>query len=84
MNKHLIEIINNWNPAELYPLLEDEYYPEITKIQSFMDDSNDLTIHKLAAIIEYIFISAFAENIVVNSFKEDCEKIAESILRTNI
>lgn len=27
----IIEIINKWNPIEIYPLLEDEYYSESKK-----------------------------------------------------
>ncbi len=28
----ILQIINTWNPIDIYPLLEDEYYSEIRKI----------------------------------------------------
>ncbi len=33
MNVNLLEIINEWNPVEIFPLLENEYQYEVRKIQ---------------------------------------------------
>lgn len=79
MNEKLIEIINNWNPADIYPLLEDEYYPEIIRIEEFIVRTKELTINTLATFINFTFINAFDENIFAKSFK-DCESVAEKIL----
>ncbi|WP_261991166.1 hypothetical protein [Paenibacillus polymyxa] len=31
MSDDIVQMINEWNPIEVYPLLEDEYYLEIQK-----------------------------------------------------
>lgn len=42
MKNRIIEIINEWNPIEIYPLLEDEYYSESKKLIEAIGKSNSI------------------------------------------
>ena len=78
----VIELINNWNPAEIYPLLKDEYFPEIKKILLFIDESIDISVDSLARSINAIFIDAFGEKVYSNEI-EKCKAILPFCYKTS-
>lgn len=47
INKNIIKLINDWNPIEIYPLLEDEYSAEIKKISDFIENNGNISIEEL-------------------------------------
>ncbi|PTU44099.1 DUF1871 domain-containing protein, partial [Paenibacillus polymyxa] len=42
MNDDIVQMINEWNPVEIYPLLEDEYYSEIRRIHEKSKETNSV------------------------------------------
>ncbi|MFS0837422.1 hypothetical protein [Paenibacillus sp. 1P03SA] len=61
MDEHYIqEIINEWNPIEIEPLVDDEYSFEIKLISKFINEQqNELKIPALKDKINEIFINEF-------------------------
>ncbi|MBV6714157.1 hypothetical protein KV564_10865 [Paenibacillus chitinolyticus] len=54
------EIINEWNPIEIEPLLDDEYTLEIRYIIEFINEQKtDLTLHALRDKINEVFSKTF-------------------------
>ncbi|MGX4584194.1 hypothetical protein [Paenibacillus chitinolyticus] len=54
------EIINEWNPIEIEPLLDDEYSLEIRYIMEFINvQRSDLTLHALRDKINEVFNQEF-------------------------
>lgn len=79
MNIDIVKIINNWNPVEIYPLLEDEYYPEIKEIIKYINESENITLKNLALEIDNIFTKFFGSNIYISDLNK-CKEIATEIL----
>ncbi|ASR46351.1 hypothetical protein B4V02_06500 [Paenibacillus kribbensis] len=74
MNAEIVEIINEWNPIKIYPLIEDEYYSEIRKIYEIKTNS----VEELAEQIHVVFVQAFKKEF--NKSIEECWWIAEKII----
>lgn len=77
MDKRIIEIINNWNPIEIYPLLPDEY---LTETQSIIKNSaKSKTVVLLAEEIFNVFKQSFGKEF--SKSIEECQVIAEKIIQ---
>ncbi|QDY83103.1 DUF1871 family protein [Paenibacillus polymyxa] len=76
MNSDIVQMINEWNPSEIYPLLEDEYYSEIRKIYEKSKETN--SVEELAEQIHFVFAQSFKKEFD-KSF-EECRLIAEKII----
>jgi hypothetical protein len=76
MNDDIVQMINEWNPVEIYPLLEDEYYSEIRKIHEKSMETN--FIGELANQIHSVFAQSFKKEF--DKSIEDCQLIAEKII----
>ncbi|WP_068504930.1 DUF1871 family protein [Paenibacillus kribbensis] len=74
MNAEIVQIINEWNPIEIYPLIEDEYYSEIRKIYEIKTNS----VEELAEQMHVVFAQAFKKEF--NKSIEECRWIAEKII----
>ena len=73
-------ILNEWNPAEIHPLLSDEYSPETSEIVSFMKEKDSVTSNILGQKIYDIFLRMFGPDIFICTI-DDCNQIAGRILR---
>ncbi|MEJ3717193.1 DUF1871 family protein [Paenibacillus polymyxa] len=69
-------MINEWNPVEIYPLLEDEYYSEIRKIHEKSKETNSVeeSVKQIHSVFAPSFKKEFDKSI------EDCQLIAEKII----
>ncbi|MFT9369226.1 DUF1871 family protein [Paenibacillus polymyxa] len=76
MNDDIVQMINEWNPVEIYPLLEDEYYSEIRKIHEKSMETN--SFGELAKQIHSVFAQSFKKEF--DKRIEDCQLIAEKII----
>ncbi|WP_046227617.1 DUF1871 family protein [Paenibacillus dauci] len=76
MTKKITLIINDWNPIEIYPLLDIEYDSEVKQIYELLT-LND-TKYELAEKIYQVFEKNFGK-LFQNTLIE-CEVIAEKIL----
>lgn len=75
VREKIIEIINNWNPAEIYPLLSDEYHSESQRVIKASQKTD--SVEKLAKEIFDIFQSNFGKEFTKSM--EECKIIAEKI-----
>ncbi len=78
MKNTIINIINDWNPINIYPLLEDEYLDETQQILEVFEFSK--TIDNLANHIFSIFKESFDKEFDKNI--DDCKIIARKILES--
>jgi len=76
--KKITLIINDWNPIEIYPLLDIEYDSEVKQIYELLN-TNDTT-SELAEKIYQVFEKNFGK-LFQNTLIE-CEVIAEKILNS--
>lgn len=60
MDDKLINIINEWNPMDIYPLLVDEYAYEIKRIQAMSRCELD-NVCDLGKLIQIVFTDSFGE-----------------------
>lgn len=70
------QIINDWNPIEIHPLLDSEYHSEVKKINellTFNDTKSELG-EKIYQIFKEYFGKEFRKTYI------ECEEIAEKIL----
>ncbi|MFC9775306.1 hypothetical protein [Paenibacillus chitinolyticus] len=76
MNEHYIqEIINEWNPIEIEPLVDDEYSFEIEEINNFISQQKkELTITSLRDKINEVFIKEFERFFTKNDESLDIAK----------
>jgi len=73
------EVINNWDPLNLFPgAPKDEYKEEIDLITLLLKDTND--IHNIAHGIRNIFIKSFGDDIF-NKNCDECFAIANFIIQ---
>jgi len=79
MDKNTIKVINDWNPIEIYPLLQDEYLREIKKILDFIEANKDIPHEELTKFLESVFKESFGEKLFFSS-KEKCIEVAKKIL----
>ncbi|MNW45264.1 hypothetical protein D3C74_225250 [compost metagenome] len=77
MEEKVREVINSWNPIEIYPLLEDEYNTETEKIMLAIRNTN--STQELAGEIINVFTEAFGKEFTRSI--EDCGVIAEEIIK---
>lgn len=77
MGDKILEIINEWNPVEIYPLLEDEYYSESKRVMEARRRLN--SVEELAVEIFSIFKNSFGKEFTKPI--EECKVIAEKILK---
>jgi hypothetical protein len=76
MNDEIVQMINEWNPIDIYPLLKDEYYSEIRKIYEKSKETS--SVEELAEQIHFVFAQSFQKEF--NKSIEECQWIAEKIL----
>ncbi|AUS25817.1 YugE family protein [Paenibacillus sp. P2(2022)] len=76
MNDDIVQMINEWNPVEIYPLLEDEYYSEIRRIHEKSKETN--SVEELAEQIHSVFAQSFKKEF--DKSIEECRLIAEKII----
>lgn len=76
MDKKISEIINDWNPIEIYPLLQDEYQYETKRIEDRIKDCQ--SIQTLTELIYSVFKDSFGGQFTKTN--EDCKEIARKIL----
>ncbi|MDP4097659.1 YugE family protein [Paenibacillus sp. P96] len=77
MRDNIIQIINEWNPVDIYPLLEDEYSSESQKVFEAMDFTN--TVDELADEVFNIFEKSFGKEFEKSI--DECKFIAERIVK---
>ena len=77
MGDKVLEIINEWNPVEIYPLLEDEYCSESKRVMEARRKLN--SIEELAVEIFGIFKNSFGKEFTKSI--EECKAIAEKIMK---
>lgn len=76
----IAEIINKWDPINLFPLApNDEYFPEIKKILCFIDEQSQLTESELGQYIDKIFVNDYGEDVYTSDLLK-CIEIAHLIL----
>lgn len=71
------DMINEWNPLDIYPLLQDEYSYEVEKIEQGLSDQ--MSICSLADLIHRVFQDSFGEQ--YRKSEKECRKIAREILK---
>ncbi|WP_088825849.1 DUF1871 family protein [Listeria goaensis] len=76
MEETVTNIINNWNPIEIYPLLYDEYQDEVGRIVTSLSKSK--SIDSVAAVIYSVFLDSFGS--LFEKTEEECRNIAEKIV----
>lgn len=76
----IMEIINEWDPIELFPMAPtDEYIFEVKKILSFINQYNNCSDKELSEYINFIFLSRFGNDIyTVDGLM--CLNVAKKIL----
>lgn len=74
----IIRIINEWNPIDIHPLLEDEYYSESAKV--FEAANRSESIEALGKELHYIFIQSFGKEFTKSI--EECGEIALKIFNS--
>ena len=79
MNQIIKKIINDWNPIEIYPLLEDEYSTETERIIEFIEGKDEIDFLELADFLEKTLVDAFGSNLYSNDRKK-CEEASIKIL----
>ena len=79
MEKVVEEIINNWDPIDLFPYSpKDEYKNEIALIIAVLKETKDIS--DVALKIQKIFIKSFGDDVFKRDINE-CVSIAESIVK---
>ncbi|ANE46720.1 hypothetical protein SY83_11050 [Paenibacillus swuensis] len=78
MRDIIIQIINEWNPVDIYPLLKDEYYSESQKVFEAMDLTS--TANELAKEMFNIFVKSFGKEF--NKSMDECRYIAKKIINS--
>ena len=77
MKKIIADIINKWDPIDLFPFApQDEYKCEINSIISLV--SGTIVTDEIATGIHTIFTKSFGEDVFKKSIS-DCTKVAQSI-----
>ncbi|MDN4619079.1 DUF1871 family protein [Paenibacillus sp. PsM32] len=76
MNENVLKIINDWNPAEIYPLLYKEYEIEVDIILYLIKSSKSkLELSKqIYNLFEHYFGTEFHKS------QGECEMIAEMLI----
>ncbi|WP_017811048.1 DUF1871 family protein [Paenibacillus shenyangensis] len=76
MTKKITLIINDWNPIEIYPLLDIEYDSEVKQIYELLtlNDTKSELAEKIYQVFEKKFGKLFQNTLI------ECEVIAEKIL----
>ena len=78
--KNISELINEWDPIELFPYApKDEYISEIKEIEKFVMDNKNISVTELAKVIDNIFCRSFGEG-TYESNPNNSMKVAERIL----
>ncbi|WP_411347187.1 DUF1871 family protein [Paenibacillus sp. WLX2291] len=76
MREHITQIINEWNPIDIYPLLADEYSIEVQKVLEMLDLTT--TVDELAHQLFHVFTVYFEEDF--SKSVNDCTVIAQKII----
>jgi len=80
MNKRIKEIINEWDPIELFPMApKDEYSAEVLRIEETLLSNANITEEELAQIINGVFTNSFGRDVFTKSM-DDCFQVAKKIL----
>lgn len=79
--EYITEIINEWDPIDLFPLApKDEYTNEIKRIYEYVYYNQNIQIRALAEAINGIFVKAFGTDVYDENIKQ-CMQVAEKILK---
>jgi len=80
MIKQIENIINEWDPLDLFPLAPlDEYSIEIKKIVNYLENIKEYSVGELAEKIHEIFTEMFGQENFTKSLSE-CTEISKKIL----
>ncbi|BCN30859.1 DUF1871 family protein [Anaeromicropila herbilytica] len=75
------DIINNWDPIDLFPYSpKDEYEIEVNLIVNLSNETRNTEL--LANKIKHIFSKRFGEDVFLKSY-EECLEIAKKIVISN-
>lgn len=80
MELKLRRIINEWNPLEIFPLIESEYDYEISRVLLEVENKSILD-EKLGSIIYKIFKDSFSTQF--DKTIGDCIEVAKIILNND-
>ena len=76
----IMEIINEWDPAELFPMApKDEYIIEIKMIYEYLCEAPKVQNRQLAEEIHEIFIRRFGNDVYASDINQ-CISVAEQII----
>ncbi|MCT0015474.1 DUF1871 family protein [Lactococcus lactis subsp. lactis] len=79
MKNKIENIINEWDPIDLFPFApNDEYKREIEKISELL--TPDIDLEELAMKIKQIFVDSFGEDMFFRD-DESILKVAENLKR---
>lgn len=80
MKQHITQIINEWDPIDLFPMApENEYIREIEIVENIIIENSNLSIRELGYQIQKVFLDRFGSDVYTQNIN-DCFKIAEKIL----
>ena len=74
------KIINEWDPAGLFPMAPiDEYELEICRIVDYIDSTKIVQVDDLSERIESVFTKTFGDDSFGKNI-EDCKTVAKKII----
>lgn len=81
MMEKIIEIINDWDPIEVFPMApKDEYIVEIELIYNYICSVDKLQSEQLAKKINMIFLKRFGKDIYSDDLNK-CIVVADRIIK---
>jgi len=76
----IANVINEWDPIDLFPYApSDEYEEEIKLLRDFLSVRNEVSEIELTDEIQRIFIKRFGEDVFTKD-KSECATVARRIL----
>ena len=83
MNQNIADIINEWDPIDLFPMApRDEYVKEIERIKCIISNKSSISTNELAMEIHNLFTARFGNDVFLKELS-DCYNIAKLILQNN-
>ena len=84
MMEKITEIINEWDPIELFPMApKDEYIEEVKLIYEYLYTTPKLQSQQLAEKINEIFIKRFGCDVYVDDINQ-CIIVADQIIKCKL
>lgn len=76
----IFEIINEWDPIELFPMApKDEYMEEVREIRNIISCNDCITAEELGEKINHLFIKRFGSDVYEEDIAQ-CVSVAKKIL----